>query len=169
MQERLSDSWKLCLNLSLRKKCSYSEFFWSVFSRFRIEYGESRSKSPYLVQMRENTDQKNFEFWHFSRNLWSRSSLGPTPSRVKPLGLWDLSLKIGFSFLNEKTFFKKKYNTTRISGIRISFIRLYCWWKGKSISEKNMLNVKWSNFMTLPCSIEPWKHKKQFIKITWWA
>ena len=26
--------------LSLREKCPYSEFFWSVFSRIRTEYGE---------------------------------------------------------------------------------------------------------------------------------
>ena len=42
----------------LRKKCPYSELFWSVFSRIRIEYGEIRSISPYSVRMRENTDQK---------------------------------------------------------------------------------------------------------------
>ena len=28
---------------TLRKKCPYSELFWSVFSRIRIEYGEIRS------------------------------------------------------------------------------------------------------------------------------
>ena len=38
---------------SLRKKCLYSEFFWSVFSRIRTEHGEIRSISPYSVQMRE--------------------------------------------------------------------------------------------------------------------
>ena len=27
------------------------------------------SISPYLVQMRENTDQKNSEYGHFSRNV----------------------------------------------------------------------------------------------------
>ena len=26
--------------MSLREKCSYSELFWSVFSRIRTEYGE---------------------------------------------------------------------------------------------------------------------------------
>ena len=29
--------------LSLREKCSYSELFWSAFSRIRIEYREIRS------------------------------------------------------------------------------------------------------------------------------
>ena len=49
----------------LREKCSNSEFFWSVFSRIRIEYGEIRDIFPYSVQMRENTEQKNSEYGHF--------------------------------------------------------------------------------------------------------
>ena len=57
--------------VALRKKCPYSEFFWSVFSRIRTEYGEIGSISPYLVQMRENTDQNNSEYGLFSRNIES--------------------------------------------------------------------------------------------------
>ena len=53
----------------------YSEFFWSVFSRIRTEYGEIRSKSPYSVRMRENTDQKNPEYGHFSRSASCYQSL----------------------------------------------------------------------------------------------
>ena len=53
---------------TLRQKCPYSEFFWSVFSRIQTEYGELRSISPYSVQMWENTDQKNSEYGHFSSN-----------------------------------------------------------------------------------------------------
>ena len=49
------------------KKCSYSEFFWSVFSHIRTEYGERQSISPYSAQMREKADQKNSECGHFSR------------------------------------------------------------------------------------------------------
>ena len=41
------------VNITLREKCPYSEFFRSVFSR------SIRSISPYSVRMRENTDQKN--------------------------------------------------------------------------------------------------------------
>ena len=53
----------------LREKCRpYSEFLWSVFSRIRTEYGETRSISPYSVRMRENTDQKNSEYEHFLRS-----------------------------------------------------------------------------------------------------
>ena len=51
----------LCFN-SLREKCPYSEFFWSVFSRIRTKYGED----PYSVRTWENTDQKNSEYGQFS-------------------------------------------------------------------------------------------------------
>ena len=36
---------------ALRKKCLYSEFFWSAFSHIRTqtECGDSQSKPPYLV------------------------------------------------------------------------------------------------------------------------
>ena len=53
---------------SLRKKCPYSELFWSAFYRISTEYGEIRSISPYSVQMRENVDQNNSEYGHFSRS-----------------------------------------------------------------------------------------------------
>ena len=46
--------------------CLYSEFFWSLISLIRTEYGEILLLSPYSVRMRENTDQKNFEYEHFS-------------------------------------------------------------------------------------------------------
>ena len=55
----VKEKGKFCL-LILREKCPYSEFFWSVFSLIRIEYGEIlRFSGPYSVRMRENTDQKN--------------------------------------------------------------------------------------------------------------
>ena len=53
----------------MRKKCPYSELFWSVFSRIRTEYGEMRSISPYSVRMGENTDQNNSEYGHFLRSV----------------------------------------------------------------------------------------------------
>ena len=55
--------------LTLRKKCPYSELFCSLFSRIRTEYGEIRSISPYLVPMREITDQNNSKYEHFSRSV----------------------------------------------------------------------------------------------------
>ena len=53
---------------SLRKKYLYSELFWSVFSHIRTEYGEIWSISQYSVQIRENVDQNNSEYIHFSRS-----------------------------------------------------------------------------------------------------
>ena len=44
----------------------YLEFFWSVFSHIWTEYGEIRSISLYSFQMRDNTDQENSEYGHFS-------------------------------------------------------------------------------------------------------
>ena len=54
--------------LTLRKKCLYSELFWSAFFRIRTEYGEVRSISPYSVRMRQNADQNNSEYRRFSRS-----------------------------------------------------------------------------------------------------
>ena len=51
----------------LREKCPDTEFFLvRIFPH--SEYGSLRSKSPYSVQMRENKDQKNSVFGHFSRS-----------------------------------------------------------------------------------------------------
>ena len=58
---------------ALRKKNPYLEFFWSVFFCIRTEYGETRSISPHSVRMRENTDQNNSEYVHFSRSAAVRS------------------------------------------------------------------------------------------------
>ena len=54
-----------------REKCSYLVFFWSVFSRISTKYREILCISPYSLQMRENTDQENTEYGHFSRGLSS--------------------------------------------------------------------------------------------------
>ena len=51
--------------LSQNKKCPYSEYFWSTFSRIWTEYGDLQSKSPNSVRMRENADQENSEYGHF--------------------------------------------------------------------------------------------------------
>ena len=49
--------------------CPYLEFFWSVFPHIWTEYGEIRSLSIYSVRMREDKDQKNSEYWCFSRSV----------------------------------------------------------------------------------------------------
>ena len=54
----------------MREKFPYSELFWSAFFRIRIENGEILRISPYLVRMRENTDQNNFEYGHFLPTVW---------------------------------------------------------------------------------------------------
>ena len=58
------------LSSSLRKKCPHSELFWFIFSRIRTEYEEVQSISPYSVRMRENTDQNNSEYEHFSGSAY---------------------------------------------------------------------------------------------------
>ena len=66
------------LSYSLRKKRSCSELFWSVFSHIPTEYGEIRSISTFSVRMRENADQDNSEYGHFSRSdsigIWDHMS-----------------------------------------------------------------------------------------------
>ena len=51
------------------KSVHIRSFFWSVFSRIQTEYKEILGISPHLVRMRENTDQKNSVFGHFSRSI----------------------------------------------------------------------------------------------------
>ena len=53
-----------CLRAPLLRERYY------VFSRIRTEYGEIRSISPYPLRIRENTDQKNSVFAHFSCSAW---------------------------------------------------------------------------------------------------
>ena len=64
--------WLSCSN-SLRKKCPYSELFCSAFSRIRSEYGEILHISPYSIRMRENADQNNSGYRHFSCSEYLRS------------------------------------------------------------------------------------------------
>ena len=54
-----------------REKCPYSVFSWSIFSRVSTKYREILCISPYSLQMRENTDQKNTEYGHFSSGVFS--------------------------------------------------------------------------------------------------
>ena len=54
---------------TLPEKCSYSELLWSAFSRIWTECGEILRISPYSVRMRENADQNNSEYGHFSHKV----------------------------------------------------------------------------------------------------
>ena len=57
------------LKLILREKCSNSELFWSAFSHIRTELREMLRISPHSVRMRENADENNTEYGHFSRSV----------------------------------------------------------------------------------------------------
>ena len=52
----------------MSEKCPYLEFFWFVSSHIWPESGKILPVYPYLGGMRENTDQKNSEYGHFSRS-----------------------------------------------------------------------------------------------------
>ena len=52
----------------LRGKCPYMEFFWVVFSCIWNECGDVLCKSPYSVRMWENKDQESSSYGNF---LWS--------------------------------------------------------------------------------------------------
>ena len=62
----------ICSFFSLSEKCPFSEFFWSVFCciRFGLNTERWRSISLYSVRMRENADQKNVEYGHFSHSVY---------------------------------------------------------------------------------------------------
>ena len=79
------------LQKTLRKKCPYSELFWSTFSRTRNEYGEIWSISPYSVQMRENSDQNNSEYGRFSRSEKHRKDKCFSLQMIRNL-LWSLNV-----------------------------------------------------------------------------
>ena len=50
---------------TLCEKCSFTEFFCSVFSRIQNNHGDILRISTYSVRKPENTDQKNSEYGHF--------------------------------------------------------------------------------------------------------
>ena len=55
------------------KSVQIRSFFWSVFSRIRTEYGEILLISPYLVWIRENTDQKKLRVWTLFTQWWFKN------------------------------------------------------------------------------------------------
>ena len=52
------------------KSVQIRSFLWSAFSRIWTEYGEILCISPYLVRMRENTDQKKLRIWILFTQCW---------------------------------------------------------------------------------------------------
>ena len=74
----------------MRKKCPYSEYFWSLFSFIRTEYGDLHSRSPYSVRMRKNKDQQktpNSDTFHAVKLLFSQRSA------VKKLGFFKWGIQ----------------------------------------------------------------------------
>ena len=65
----------MSMSILLRKRCPYLELFWSTFFHIRSEYGEIWSISPYSAQMRENADQNNSEYSHFSCRVYKSSKI----------------------------------------------------------------------------------------------
>ena len=59
-----------------RKKCPYSDLFWSTFSRIRTKCREILSISPYSVRMQENGDQDKSKYGHFSRSDFCLKNCG---------------------------------------------------------------------------------------------
>ena len=55
-KEKLEQFNTVNLNLALREKCPYMEFFLIRISRIQTQYGGLLGKSPYSIQIRENTD-----------------------------------------------------------------------------------------------------------------
>ena len=85
---------------TLPKNCPNTEFFLSVFSHIWTEHVDLWSKSPYLVQIRENTDQKTSVFGYFSRSeivdgIYYWHSLCPRKEKYSSLKIivCDLPLK----------------------------------------------------------------------------
>ena len=110
-------------------KFPYSEFFWSVFSHIRTEYGEIWSIPSYSVRMRENTYQKNTEHRQifFGRGqylakiniLYSRIRVeyGPDKLRIRTIFTQHTSLSYCFCLL-------VSLMNVRVSATMLQFLRL---------------------------------------------
>ena len=108
----------------LRENCSYVEFFWFVFSRLRTEYGEIVRISPYSVRMRENTDQKNCEYWHFSLSAVLHADRSCSVIETCPIKIWKTLKMSVMHLLAANTIFscsryffveeKKKYSFGKV-------------------------------------------------------
>ena len=59
---------------SQREKCPYSEFFWSVFSRIRTDYGEIQYLSVFTPNAGKYGPEKPRIRLHFSRSEYIQDS-----------------------------------------------------------------------------------------------
>ena len=129
----------------LRKKCPYSELFWSAFSHIRTEYGEIRSISPYLVQMRENADQNNSEYGNFSRSDNNTSFMS---KELRKSIMFQSKLKNDF---NKNRFYE---NWCKYNGQQNLSVNLLIKTKGKLFRNLNENNL--SDSRTFWKEIKPW-------------
>ena len=77
------------LQMSLREKCPNS-FFWFKFSCIRTEYGDLLRKSPYLVRMQENTDQKKTPYLDTFRAVFTFSTYSNGKQPIKSFNFINL-------------------------------------------------------------------------------
>ena len=75
--------------LSLRKKCPYSELFWSAFFPHFPAFGLNTGRYSVSLRIqsecgkvRKNTDQNNSEYGHFLRSVSSQKVLSQMFGRV---------------------------------------------------------------------------------------
>ena len=60
--------------MTLREKCPFSEFLWSIIFRIRTKYGEIRSMFPYSVRMPKSKDKNNSKYEDTFHAVWLRSN-----------------------------------------------------------------------------------------------
>ena len=59
----------IVIEITLREKCLYLKFFWSLFFRIRIEFGNLQSSFPYSAQNARKHNQENSKYGDFSRGI----------------------------------------------------------------------------------------------------
>ena len=68
------------------KRVQIRSLFCAVFTRIRTEYRDLRSKSPYSIQIRVNTDQKKLRIWTlFAQWQWNPPWRGEVANQTKRL------------------------------------------------------------------------------------
>ena len=79
------------------KSVPIRRFFWAAFYRIRSEYEDLRSKYPYLVRIRENTDLKKLRIWTFITKCTSlQLMLSNLIKRKQRTGMYLLERRVKF-------------------------------------------------------------------------
>ena len=94
-------------------------FFWSVFSRSRIEYGDMWSKSPYSARVQENTDQKKLHISTlFTQWIQGKSAFNYNCYQQDVLMIFRLKFQVNWVFQES---FCDKYKDTAAKTFPILF------------------------------------------------